>query len=94
MADREVLMLRQDAERSENRSAWKQRGLESKRAFAKVRHEGKLTQEAKVERAAEPEKPAQRDRFNEASTGKKRARGQRLRRHRHRGSSETGEDQT
>lgn len=94
MADREALMFRQDAERSENRSAWKQRGLESKRAFAKVRHEGKLTQEAKVERAAAPEKPAQRDRFNEAATGKKRGRGQRLRRHRHRGSSETGEDQT
>lgn len=92
MADREALIVRQDADRSENRAAWKQRGLESKRAFARLRHDGKLSQEAKVERAAEGDKPTRRDRFNEAADGKKRIRGQRLRRRRDRGTGETSED--
>jgi hypothetical protein len=94
LADRDALITRQDSERAETRQAWKQRGLDSRRAFAKLRHEGQLGREAKAERAADPLRKDRPAEFNDAAKGRKGGRGLRRRRERHRGSGETGSDES
>jgi hypothetical protein len=91
--EREALIVRQDGERHEIRSAWKTRSTESKRAFARVRDEGRVRKDARAEQAASPRTEASNpERFNAASKGESLKTGRGLRRRRQRGSGDKGGD--